>query len=106
VGRAYGARAPSTHRAADPLGTGEPHHPHGRVRAGLGPRRPSDSGAPARNAGGACGHLHARPVDLGAEHRPRLREDGPVDPAECRATLSDRMAAGGETTDHGNHAGL
>ena len=29
-----------------------------------------------------------------------------MEPAECRATLSDRMHAGGETTGHGDHAGL
>ena len=105
-GRAHGARAPSTHRTAAPLGTVEPHRAHGRVRAGLALRRPSDSGAPARNADGACGHRHARREHLGAEHRPRPRANRPKDPPECGATLSDRMAAGGETTDQANHTGM
>ena len=106
AGRAHGARAPSTHRTAALLGTVEPHRAHGRVRVGLALRRPSDRGAAARNADGACGHLHTRREHRGAEHRPRPRTNRPKGPSECRATLSDRMAAGGETTDHGDHAGL
>ena len=105
-----GARTARERRARTapppPLGTAEPRRADGPVRAGLGLRRPSDSGAPARNADAPCGHLHARREHLGAEHRPRPRVNRLQGLSECRATLSDRMAAGGETTDHGDHAGL
>ena len=105
-----GARTARERRARTapppPLGTVEPHRAHGRVRVGLALRRPSDSGAPARNADGACGHRHARREHLGAEHRPRPRANRPKCPSESRATLSDRMAAGGKRTDHGDDAGL
>jgi len=42
-------------------------------------------------------------LDLGAEHRPRPHQNHPVGPAECRATLSDRMNAGGETNARRDH---
>src|SRR5665647_2146118 len=82
-------------RTAPPtlLGTDERHRTHG-LGAGHGLRRPSDNGATARSSDGATGHPHAGVLDLGAEHRPRPNGNCPMEPAECRATPSDRMNGG------------